>query len=234
MIRLFKLTFVLGCFTIFSLGCSEPKRVNAISAEKIAAIEIISFPTQIDKACRNGRAKIFDECADQMDLFETAHARAKADGKSLLVSFGAEWCIWCHVFDSYINGYVDKFTYTFGEEGNDARDTHTMRERAKHDVSQEAYDLKKYVSDNFVLVHIDYEHSSKGSDVIDRAEAWGNFDDFIPYVFSVDSDGIYTASFNHDDAEVRRDTADWYRGYNRVALLGQLKAMRHASIKSED
>jgi len=223
--------FLSGCLLGFASGCSNSVEENLVSNEKIAAIEITSLPKQIDKNCRNGRAKIYDECNSQLELFAEARKLATVEDKTVLVSFGAEWCIWCHVFDAYIHGYVDKFTYTFGEEGNDARETHTMRERAKHDVSQEAYDLKKYVSDNFVVVHIDYEHASKGEEVLDIAEAWDNFENFIPYIFTVDAEGLFTGTFSHDEVEIRRDSLDWYRGYNRVALLKKLREMREASIR---
>jgi len=105
-------------------------------------------------------------------LFAEAQRLAKAENKTTLVSYGAEWCIWCHVFNAYVHGYIDKFTYTFGDEGDDKRYTHTMRERAMRDVSQEAYDLKKYVSENFILIHIDYEHSPDGDDVLSQVGAW--------------------------------------------------------------
>lgn len=231
MIQKFKTAFLMVVFGCLLNACSGPKIENAISAEEIAQLQITSLPGKIDRECRNGRAKIYDECSPQMDLFAEAQRRAKAENKVILVSYGAEWCIWCHVFDAYVHGYVDKFTYTYGAEGDDERVTHTMRERAKRDVSREAYDLKKYVSENFILVHIDYEHSPDGDDVLSQADAWDDFANFIPYIFTVNTDGKYAAAFNHDDAEVRRDTYDWYRGYDRVQLLDQLKAMRGAATK---
>lgn len=231
MTQRFNFTFLMVIIGSVLAACSGPKVKNVISAEEIAQIEITYLPEQIDRECRNGRAKIYDECSAQMDLFAEAQRRAKADNKVTLVSYGAEWCIWCHVFDAYVHGYVDKFTYTYGAEGEDERVTHTMRERAKRDVSQEAYDLKKYVSENFILVHIDYEHSPDGDDVLSQADAWDDYVNFIPYIFTVNTDGKYAAAFNHDDAEVRRDTYDWYRGYDRVQLLEQLRGMRDAATR---
>lgn len=57
-----------------------------------------SFPKALDKDCRDGRAKTYDQCGDQFALFEEAFATAQAQEKVLLVSLGAEWCFWCHVF----------------------------------------------------------------------------------------------------------------------------------------
>ena len=164
-----------------------------------------------------------------MAIFTQAKLRAKQEGKTVLVSYGAEWCIWCHVFEAYIHGDVEKFTYTFGQEGDEKRYTHTMRERANRDVSEDAYNLKKYVSENFVLAHIDYEHSPDGDDVLTQTQAWDAFTGGVPYIFTVDATGKDAANFDHDVAEVRRDTDDWYRGYDRIKLLEQLQKMRAAA-----
>jgi hypothetical protein len=216
----------LGLFFLLfglSIGCSGSETNGTVSSVIIEDIRITSFPEKIDNSCRNGRAKIFDECANQTEIFARARLRADAEDKTVLVSYGAEWCIWCHVFDAYINGEMSKFTYTFGEAGNDERYTHTMRERLQRDVSQEAFDLKKFVSENFVIAHIDYEHSPNGDDVLSDAQAWENYGDWVPYIFVVDRNGNYVEKFNHDKN-------DWYRGYDRVQLLEQLKNMRSAAI----
>ena len=228
--KVFKFLPWATAFVVIATGCSDPQIEYAVSAETIAEIEINSFPKNLDSDCREGRAKLYDECSDQLVLFSEAKTQAEEEGKTLLVSFGAEWCIWCHVFDAYIHGYVDSFTYTYGEAGNDERYTHTMRERAKIDVSKDAYDLKKYVSENFVVVHIDYEHAPNGDEVMDNANAWDEFDNFIPYIFTVDGNGKFAATFSHDDVEVRRDTMDWYRGYDRGRLLDELKEMHVAAV----
>jgi len=224
-------TFVtLGAVLAFAGGCSNGDNTQGVSPEAIADISISAFPIELDKDCRNGKAKLYDECSKQGDLFQEAQALAKAEGKTVLVSYGAEWCIWCHVFDAYIHGYVEKFTYTYGDPGNDKRVTHTMRERAKVDVSQDAYDLKKYVSDNFVVAHIEYEHAPDGDDVLTQANAWDAFGGGVPYIFSVDQSGEFAAIFDSDYAEIRRDTDDWYRGYDRTRLLEELKKMRAAAV----
>ncbi len=180
--------------------------------------------------CRGGQAKIFDECSDQIDLFYTAKKRADTEGKVLLVSYGAEWCIWCHVFDAYVRGGVENFTYTYGDEGADERWTETLHERAEYDISKHAYTLAKFVSESFVIVHIDYEHSPNGDDVLSQSGAWENYTENIPFIYTVDRNGNFAAALNHDDAEVRRDTDDWYRGYDRLKLLNQLEGMRSAAL----
>jgi len=112
MTQYFRFFILALAFVIFAAGCRDSQPTSGISEKEIAAIQITSFPEQIDRNCRNGKAKIYDECSDQIDLFEAAQSKAQAEGKITLVSYGAEWCIWCHVFDAYIHGQLDKFTYT--------------------------------------------------------------------------------------------------------------------------
>ena len=59
---------------------------------------VTAFPTSLDKTCRDGRAKTYDQCGDQFAMYEDAFAAAQEEEKVLLVSLGAEWCVWCHVF----------------------------------------------------------------------------------------------------------------------------------------
>lgn len=46
--------------------------------------------------------KIYDACADQVQLFRDAAARARAGGKLLLVVFGADWCPDCRRLDKLL------------------------------------------------------------------------------------------------------------------------------------
>ena len=64
------------------------------------------FPKKLDPDCRGGRAKTYDQCADQFALYTKAFETAQAEEKVLLVSLGAEWCVWCHVF-SYTVAIAD-------------------------------------------------------------------------------------------------------------------------------
>jgi len=101
-----------------------------------------------------------------------------------------------------------------------------MRERAERDVSQEVHDLKKFVSENFVIVHIDYEHSPDGDDVLSKANAMEHYSGGVPFIFTVDAAGQYVEELEHSATETRRDTDDWYRGYDRVRLLKALEGVR--------
>lgn len=215
-----------------SVGCSNAESSNASLSPEIAGLKITSFPQKIDRSCKNGRAKLFDECSSQIDLFNEGKRQAEAENKTLLVSYGAEWCIWCHVFEAYITGKTNKFEYTYGEPRKSKRYTDTMYERAERDVSKEAYDLKKFVSDNFVVVHIDYEHSPDGEDVLSISQAEKHYNGGLPFIYTVGESGTYAAKFDSSNVETRRDTDDWYRGYDRVRLLNQLKMMHAKAQKS--
>ncbi|MEJ8835392.1 thioredoxin family protein [Ramlibacter sp. AN1133] len=44
----------------------------------------------------------FDPERDAVADVEAAVARARAEGKSVLVDVGGEWCAWCHILDRFI------------------------------------------------------------------------------------------------------------------------------------
>ena len=71
----------------------------------------VHFPQAIDPGCRGGRAQIYDECSSQFDVLNAAMAEAERTGKIVMVVYGAEWCIWCHVFDKYLAGQTGTFKY---------------------------------------------------------------------------------------------------------------------------
>jgi hypothetical protein len=192
----------------------------------------VSFPELVDPHCREGKAKIFDECGDQSALFSAALARAKGEGKVLLVEYGAEWCIWCHVFDAHINGEHDRFRYTYGTpEEPEARYTRTLEEPPGADTSA-ADSLRAFVAANFVIAHIDSAYAPNGEAVLEASGASAHFPGSIPFVFTVDASGRFAASFHHESAEKRRDTDNWYRGYDRAELMRQLTKMRDAARPS--
>lgn len=188
-----------------------------------------SFPASIDTQCRNGSATIYDECSDQVELFKIALAQANAEGKVLLVQIGAEWCIWCHVFDAHINGERGSFRYTYGlPDEPDARYTSVITEHA--DSNPGAADpLREFVAGHFVVVHVDIQNAPRGNEVMEVTGALDHYPGGIPFVYVVDSSGRYVAHFDHDAAERKRNGADWYRGYDRIGLLDQLKTMHGAA-----
>lgn len=190
----------------------------------------VGFPAAIDPQCRDGKARMFDECTDQSVLFEQALSRAAADNKVLLVELGAEWCIWCHVFEAHINGEYDKFRYTYGRpEDPEARYTTSFEEGPQWSDAQAAGELRDFVAENFVVVHIDLQYAPNGMDVLSDTGAVEHYKGGVPFVFTVDRQGQAAGVFNHDTVERRREDANWYRGYDRRGLISQLTAMRDAA-----
>lgn len=202
--------------------------LGSCAKEEVAALPraYVGFPETLDKNCRDGKARMFDQCGDQAALFGAALSRANSEGKALLVEYGTEWCIWCHVFEAHINGEHHNFRYTYGSPDKpEARYTATFDEGEGAD-AQQARALREFVAANFVIVHIDAEFAPNSDQVLDASGASAHFRGGIPFVFVVDKQGRYVAHFIHEAAEKRRDTEpDWYRGYNRENLMRQLSAL---------
>jgi len=187
---------------------------------------ITTLPRLPIPKCRSGKAKLYDECTDQLTLYQQALARAQAENKVLLVSYGAEWCIWCHVFAQYVEGRTTKFTYTYGRpSAPEAKETSTLHERPKGNVINEAQALNAFVAQSFVLVHIDAQYAPNGRAVLKQSGADRHYGLSIPFVFAVSASGKYAAHLKSKQVEIRRDTLDWYRGYNRTKLLKALSLM---------
>ena len=49
----------------------------------------------------------FDPKRDPAKDLLAALARAKAEGKRVIVDVGGEWCSWCHILDRFIAGHAD-------------------------------------------------------------------------------------------------------------------------------
>ena len=180
---------------LLSLAQAETSTTRApLLGHKIATI-----PSAFDKGCRRGRAKLYDECSDQSRIFAAAMQLAAAENKVPLVSYGAEWCIWCHVFGKYIHGEKTRFEYTLGSP-NALQDRHaaTIYERENQDVSSDAAALSAYVSHSLVVAHIDAQYSPNGGAALGKTGAAPFMGNSIPFIFTVDRNGRYAAHFNHE------------------------------------
>jgi hypothetical protein len=207
-------------------------QTTATPEQPVSGSKITVIPATFDKACRRGRATLYDECSDQLAVFDTAVTRAAAENKVLLVSYGAEWCIWCHVFEKYIRGEKSRFAYTYGSaSAPEARKTSTIFEREKSDVSADAAALNAYVASSFVVVHIDEQYAPNNLAVLKNTGAIEYADNSIPFIFTVDRKGLYAGHLDHDLVENRRDTDDWYRGYDRGKLMAELQRIHAAASK---
>ncbi|MET1411955.1 hypothetical protein ABVF61_06795 [Roseibium sp. HPY-6] len=159
--------------------------------------------------------------------------KAADEDKVVLVSYGAEWCIWCHVLNAYLAGEKTKFDYVYADpSAPDEIYEATLYEREKRDMSDEASALNAFVRDHFVVVHIDYFFAPNGDRVLETSGALEHLGDGIPFVFAVSASGKFRAVVDTDLAETRRDEDfDWYRGYDRTKLLSSLKRAYQAALQ---
>ena len=196
--------------------------VLSITAHDSKAQSTLSYyPKQIENSCFGGRALSFDECGVQQSILDAALAEANASNKTVLVVFGAEWCVPCHIFKQYIQGKYGKFRFVI--EGTTE---YKMDEYATNIDTQQAADLASFVADQFVLANIEAQHSFDGYDVLQASGAGDKIGEAIPYVYSVDADGKFLAElpYNHEmkALDKRREGEDWFRGYHRDVLMVEL------------
>ena len=86
-----KVTSIIGLAALFVSGFAAPAHARGDGL-------VTSYPKTLDETCRDGRAKTYDQCGDQFAMYQEAFDDAQEQDKVLLVSLGAEWCVWCHVF----------------------------------------------------------------------------------------------------------------------------------------
>ncbi len=202
---------------------------GALSEVALTHERVTILPQTPIHDCRGGKAKLYDECHLQQLIFDQALRIAQQQGKTLLVSYGAEWCIWCHVFHSYVTGEHSRFTHPYSDQEDVQRYSATIYERARRDPSGAARDLAGFVAENFVLVHIDSRYAQDGWDVLEVAGATENYQNWLPYIFSVRADGRFATALVSDRVQTRRDTEDWFRGYDRDKLRTELLRMKEAA-----
>lgn len=194
----------------------------ALPAHAESELEI--FPKTISDDCFAGRAVSYDECGLQRLLFDRALNAANKSDKRLMIVYGAEWCIWCHVFKEHVKGHSGKFEYVIeGQSGYYMDEYATMIDRAQ------AAQIAAFTAKNFVIVNIEGQYSFDGQSVLQHTGADKHIGQAIPYIFVVDKNGGFIRdmpdSTENKDLEKRRDTDDWYRGYNRSVLLAELKKL---------
>jgi hypothetical protein len=212
--------------------------INLFTSNQLLAgkYKVESFPKFVSKVCRNGIANIYDECSDQNTILGDAMKQATESNKSVLLVYGAEWCIWCHVFDKYINGASRKFQYHWEyEEGETS--VWEMVEKQNANAEKEAEELNKYVSENFVIAHIEGYHSPNGMEVIANTGFDSSLIQVLPYILVLNSKAEYAGHMLPYNAieklEIREDSGEEYRGFDRKVLLSELTKLRNISKQSE-
>ena len=197
-----------------------------VSQPAYAVEPVETYPKTFREDCRNGNAKLYDECGDQFEILRLATAAAEKEHKVLVVSYGAEWCIWCHAFDAHLKGQYGMFYY-------DVEDfPHIMRESLDAREVELASRTNAYAAANIIVAHIDSRYAPNGEDVLRALGAEWQAGDGIPFIFSV-RDGRFVAetrwSSQDFPIEKRRNGDSPYRGFNRQLLLEDLERVVNAA-----
>lgn len=212
------LVYILALFAFVEASSSEFK--------------VTQYPIEISQSCRSGKAKIYDECSDQFVVLTNALKRGMIENKSVLVVYGAEWCIWCHVFEKHVNGQSRLFSYKWIYDGELAE--WTMFEMANNEAVSQAKRLNKYVSENFVIAYIEGDYSPNGGEVVSHTGFDSGDIQYIPFIMSLNVDGKYSKHMKPynlvEGLEIREDSGREYRGFDREILLKELKVLRKASL----
>ena len=161
----------------------------ALASALPLAAQPISLPEEPRVICKEARLKLYAGCLDQRTLFAEARALAAAEGKALMVAFGAEWCIWCHIFDAALKGTLP---------------VEDLRRR-----DRPAYAALPRLAEAYVVVHIDGD-AEGGFAVLQETGARDHFRYAIPFIFTVDADGRFVAAIYPEQAEYERDGAPAY------------------------
>jgi len=195
-----------------------------VATQASAETKLSFYPNSISKDCFGGRAVSYDECGFQRDVINTALREASSTDKRVLIVFGAEWCVWCHIFKAHIKGDYGVFKYTAA-----GTQPFTLSETVTPELKQLARDLYEYVAENFVVASIEAQHSFDGYDVLNFTGAAGHIGQTIPYIYAVDKNANFIADMpdarENPALEVRIEGENWYRGYDRVVLLSELKKL---------
>lgn len=219
-----------GCaYNLRRIGAALILGMGVLTGAEATAEKLRKFPQEIDKSCNYGRAKLYDACGSQIAHFDEALRAANQAGKTLLVVYGAEWCIWCHVLHRHLTGAHSLMFYRYGAPDEKTYDDVLRFERAATDPTKHARDLRDFAADTFVVAHIEGNFSPDGGDVLHRAGAMAHFSGGIPFVFTVTAQGQYAAHLPSDRVETSRENDDWYRGYDRKALMQELTRMQRAA-----
>lgn len=206
---------------------------NAAAGNPSIYFEVQSYPERIDSDCRDGIAKLYDECSDQSVILNSAIEQGQKTGKTVLVVYGAEYCLWCHVFDKYVKGHSREFNYEWRYHDGDDKQW-AMKETENQNALAEAKALNQFVAENFIVVHIESYLSPNGAEAALETGFDADAFPFVPIVFSLKKSGEYAAHMLPYHAisglEVKTDGGQAYRGFNRKILTSELNKLLEAAL----
>jgi hypothetical protein len=206
---------------------AEARRAELAEAEKRLdglkweARSINTLPSRADGSCMDVPAKLYDACAPQTGILDEAITRAAESGKAVVVVYGAEWCVWCHIFYHHVDGNFGTFNYNL--EGDKLDMAESLLDVSREDVLA----LNHFAADNLVLAYLSAD-GPDGADVLDQTGVADSFRNELPFIFSVDSRGRGARILDHGAVAFTIDGGLFgpeYSGYDRKRLLGELDAM---------
>ncbi len=190
---------ILAAATLVASG--SPAQVSTAAQLHRTAGHVTIVPEGPSPDCGNGQAKLYDECSDQFELLNQAKQLAKEENKVVLVSYGAEWCKWCHIF-------VD-----------------TVLANSETDA------LNAFVSQSFVIVHIDATYATNGGTVLHKTGAGRAYGIGLPFFYSLNDAGMYAGHIVNQRVLIPRNQGAPEDGFDRQKLLADLKLLQTLALR---
>lgn len=223
-----KETLIKTIVLLIGMALSYGAVAGTDNTEQQHPMPISHFPETLREDCRDGKAKLYDECGDQVEILTRAITAAKAQNKRVLIIYGGEWCIWCHVLDKYLQGQVAHFDYHWREKSGGEVYHWPMQEAIHASEAADAMALNHYIAKHFVLAHIEGDMSN-GAEALAMTGLNPKDAYYYPFVLVLDREGRYAGHLppasSVDNMEVRSSGGQEYRGYDRKILLRELQAL---------
>lgn len=182
---------------------------------------ITVLPDEPRDSCQGVYAKLYNPCIPQAGILDEAIREAESSGKVVVVAYGAEWCIWCHILYYHLDGAYGEFRYRLPGWRIVEMDE-PLRNVSREDVVA----LNHFVADNVVLAYIS-DDADDGYSVLERTGAHTSFPNALPFVYSLDRRGQAVRimgdelSFRSSDGLFSKS----FVGYDRRKLLAEFQTM---------
>ncbi len=215
------------------VSATEPAAASDAMGKSGGFFPVESFPKTLPKDCRDGKAKLYDECGSQFDVVKAAVAQAKTMNKTPLIVYGGEWCVWCFVFDAAIRGEYQPSYYVYAL--NTVSKQWEVQEKTDEQVAEQAKRLNQYVFENFVVAHIESHVSPDGAAAIDATGFNSAAIEFYPAILSLTTDGDYADHFFAYVAMAAKTERKDKQGqklleFDRLLLLEQLQRLKQSAM----
>lgn len=179
------------------------------------------LPEEPRTSCNGVSAKLYNACISQVGILDEAIREAEHSGKVVVVAYGAEWCIWCHILYHHLDGAFGEFRYRLPGRGIVG-----MNEPLGNVSREEVVALNHFVADNVVLAYIS-DDADDGYSVLERTGADTSFPNALPFVYSLDRRGR-AVRIMADEVAFRSSDGLFskaFAGYDRKKLLAEFQSM---------